>query len=322
MRWHVFNPLGRVVYGAILFLFSWGACLADAQAGADQDLTSLSLEELMRVKVVTASRHEEDSRAAPSTVTVITREEIVRYGWRTLADVLNSVRSFYTRYDRNYAYLGARGFQEPGDYNTRILVLIDGHRVNENVYDRVFMDTDFPLSLDLIDHIEIVRGPSSSLFGTDAVYGVINVITRRPSRTAVEVSGDTSSFLGRSGRLTTTYQGGKLTALLSGSLYRSAGAPRLYFPEFAAPATNNGYAQDVDGDGSAQTFADIANGNTRVQGLYFSRTKLVPTAPYGSNFNDSANRTTDSRGYVEAGYHRSLSATSELDSRLLRCLSF
>src|SRR6266576_1841343 len=64
-------------------------------------------------------------------------------------------------------------------------------------------ETEFPLDLDLIDHIEVVRGAGSSLFGTNAIFGVINVITRNPTgESAIEVSGDTASFLGRNGRVT------------------------------------------------------------------------------------------------------------------------
>ena len=194
------------------------AGLANAQAPPDQDLMSLSIEDLAKTKVFTASRHLENTREAPSSVSIITSEDIARYGWRTLGDILGSLRGFYTSYDRDYTYLGVRGIQRPGDYNSRILLMINGHRLNDNVYDSAPIGSEFPLDLDLIDHIEIVRGPSSSLFGTNAVFGIINVITRRPKGgTAIEVSGDEGSFLSRSGRLTGTYQKGLLSALLSGS---------------------------------------------------------------------------------------------------------
>jgi outer membrane receptor for ferrienterochelin and colicins len=218
---------------------------------------SLSIEELTQVKVFTASRHLQDAREAPSAVSVVTAGEIARYGWRTLADVLRSLRGFYTAYDRNYVYLGVRGFQRPGDYNSRILLLINGHRLNDNVYDSAQVGTEFPLDLDLVDHIEIVRGPSSSLFGTNAVFGVINVITRQSGDTFVEASGDSSSFLGRTGRLTAGIHKGRLSALLSGSMYRSAGASPLFFPEFAGPKTDEGFAIDMDGDRYAHAFSDL-----------------------------------------------------------------
>ena len=308
------NRLGLVC--ALAFL----ACLLcprpiRAQTPADQDVLSLSIEELTQVKVFTASRHLQDAREAPSAVSVVSAEEIARYGWRTLGDVLRSLRGFYTAYDRNYVYLGVRGFQRPGDYNSRILLLINGHRLNDNVYDSAQVGTEFPLDLDLVDHIEIVRGPSSSLFGTNAVFGVINVITRQPGDTFVEASGDSSSFLGRTGRLTAGIHTGRLSALLSGSIYRSAGASPLFFPVFAVPKTDEGFAIDMDGDRYAHAFSDLQYGNVRVQGLFGTRTKVIPTASFDTNFNDPGTSTTDTHAYFDAGYHRSFSLRTDLDLR-------
>ena len=98
-----------------------------------------------------------------------------------MADVLRNVRGFYSTSDRNYGYFGARGFQPPGDYNARILVTIDGLRANDNIYDGALYDENFQVDLDLVDRIEIIRGPSSSLYGSNAFLAVINVVTRAPA---------------------------------------------------------------------------------------------------------------------------------------------
>jgi iron complex outermembrane receptor protein len=122
--------------------------------GEDQskdDVLSLSIEELAQVKVFSASRHSEEVRQAPSSVSIITAEDIRRYGWRTLGDAMRSLRGFYTSSDRDYAYLGVRGFLRPGDYNSRILLMVNGHRLNDGVYDSAPFGTEFPLDLDLID---------------------------------------------------------------------------------------------------------------------------------------------------------------------------
>jgi iron complex outermembrane receptor protein len=129
------------------------ACLLPAY-GEDQskdDVLSLSIEELAQVKVFSASRHSEEVRQAPSSVSIITAEDIRRYGWRTLGDAMRSLRGFYTSSDRDYAYLGVRGFLRPGDYNSRILLMVNGHRLNDGVYDSAPFGTEFPLDLDLID---------------------------------------------------------------------------------------------------------------------------------------------------------------------------
>jgi len=277
---------------------------------------SLSIEDLTHVKVYSASRHLEEIRETPSSVSVITAEDIRRYGWRTLSDILRSLRGFYTSYDRSYSYLGVRGLLRPGDFNSRILLLLNGHRMNDNVYGSGFIGTDFPLDLDLIDHIEVVRGPGSSLFGTNAVFGVIDIITRQPAGPyAVEVSGDDGSFLARTGRITGSVTRGRLSALLSGSLYESAGPPSLFFPEFESAGNNGGFADNIDGDRCAHVFSDVEYGNLRFQGLYASRRKIIPTAPYGTNFNDPGTRTTDTDGSFDVEYRRMLTSQTGVDLR-------
>jgi outer membrane receptor for ferrienterochelin and colicin len=119
------------VCSIVCVAFSLGLCGSwelHAQSQSGQDVMSLSIEELAQTKVFTASRHAEKSREAPSSVSIITADDIKKHGWRTLGDALASLRGFYTSYDRNYEYLGVRGFMRPGDFNSRILLMINGHR--------------------------------------------------------------------------------------------------------------------------------------------------------------------------------------------------
>ena len=124
----------------ILRWFLCGAMLcagsASAQDQQQPDLSQLGLEDLMKLKVDTvygASKFLQKVADAPASVTIVTGEEIQKHGYRTLADALRSVRGFYVIYDRNYSYVGVRGFSRPGDYNARILFLLDGHRVKNRV---------------------------------------------------------------------------------------------------------------------------------------------------------------------------------------------
>jgi outer membrane receptor for ferrienterochelin and colicins len=165
--------------------FVLGICLAipaRAQPPSADGLTALSLEELLKVdveRVFSASRFVQDASRAPASVTVITAEDVRRFGYRTLAEALRSVPGFYTTYDRNYTYLGVRGFGRPGDYNGRVLLLVDGHRSNDVVYDQAMIGSEFTIDLSIVERIEVIRGPSSSLYGSSAFFGVVNVITRR-----------------------------------------------------------------------------------------------------------------------------------------------
>jgi iron complex outermembrane receptor protein len=126
----------------------------------------MSLEELMSISVDSvygASGFEQKVTEAPASVTIITSEEIQRYGYRTLADILRNVPGFYITYDRNYSYVGVRGFGLPGQYNNNIALMIDVHRLNDNIYDGALVGTEFPLDLDLIQRVEVIRGPSRLL---------------------------------------------------------------------------------------------------------------------------------------------------------------
>src|SRR5580704_5903794 len=163
-------------------VFRWLAILAlTATAGAQQDakdLSQVSLEELSNIQVYSASKHMQSTSDAPASVTVVTADEIQKYGYRNLADILRSVSGFYVTSDRNYTFVGVRGFGRLGDWNSRILVLIDGHRINNNVLGQAMLGNEFLVDVDMIERVEIVRGPSSSLYGANAFFAVINVITR------------------------------------------------------------------------------------------------------------------------------------------------
>src|SRR5204862_4390701 len=131
------------------------------------DLTELTMEELMEIqvpKVYGASKLEQKTTEAPSSVSVVTSDEIKRHGYRTLAEVLQSVQGLYVSYDRNYAFLGMRGINL-GDFNSRMLLLVDGHRMNSDLTDGAFIGTAFTVDVDLIDRVEVIRGPGSVLYG-------------------------------------------------------------------------------------------------------------------------------------------------------------
>jgi outer membrane receptor for ferrienterochelin and colicins len=284
------------------------ACTTAAQQPSQTDLSGMSLEDLAKLKVESvygASKFLQKAEDAPTTVTVVTAEEIQKHGYRTLAEVLESVRGFYVINDRNYTYVGVRGFSMPGDYNARILFLVDGHRINDNIFDGAYVGTEFPVDIDLIDRIEIIRGPNSSIYGTGAFAAVINVITKRGrDLSAAEVSGQAGSWNSYKSRVTygSRFDNG-LETLLSGSFYNSQGHKSLFFPEFDSPATNNGIAQNADGDQAYDVFADIIYRDFNIHVVEGSRTKHIPTASFGTVFDDPRTRTTDARGYVDVQCH-------------------
>ncbi len=314
---------GRVSYILLLTLLLT-VMLAEASEPTDDlkpVLTNLSIEELMEIEVATvygASKYEQKVTEAPSSVTIITSDDIKKYGYRTLADILRSVRGFYTTYDRNYHYIGVRGFSRPGDYNTRVLLLVNGVRINDNIYDQASIGTDFPLDVDLIDHVEIIRGPGSSLYGSNAFFGVINVITKLGQDfKGAETSGEAGSFNSYKGRLTygNKFQNG-LEMVLSGSYYDSKGDDRLYYKEFDSPTTNNGIAEDLDYDRYKSLFGKFSFHDFTLQSAYIDRKKGVPTAPFETVFNDSRSFTVDEHFYMDLKYEHNFANDLSVMARL------
>ncbi|MDH4249731.1 MAG: TonB-dependent receptor, partial [Nitrospira sp.] len=268
--------------------------------------------------VYSAAKYEQKVNEAPASVTIITADQIRKYGYRTFSQVLQSVPGLFTTNDRNYEYLGFRGFNRPGDYNSRILLLIDGHRLNDAVYDQAPIGTDSPIDVDLIDRVEIVRGPSSSLYGTNAFFGVINVITKRGRDIkGAEGSWENSSFTSNKGRLT---YGNKLSNglefIASGSYYYSVGQQNVFYQEFNTPDQNNGIAHRMDQDTFHNFFAKASYGDFTLQGGYVGRKKRIPTASFGTMFNNGRDATADNRGYLDLKYQHEFANQLTVKGRL------
>ncbi len=279
------------------------------QAQGTTDLTKLkelSLEQIINIQVPTvygASKHEQKITAAPSAVTIVTRDEIRAYGHRTLADVLRSVRDIYVTNDRNYSYVGVRGFNRPGDYGGRVLVLVDDHRLNDPIYESIGVGQEFPIDVDLIDRVEIIRGPGSSLYGTNAFFAVINVVTRKASDlNGAEASANYGSFNSSKARFSygKVYKNG-VSLLLSGSAYSSDGND-LYFREFDQPENNHGRANGLDDERAFNLTGSLSYGDFSLQSAYSWRRKQVPTGAFGTVFGDPRFHTVDERFYARLNY--------------------
>ena len=196
---------------------------------------------------------------------------------RTLAEILQSVRGFYVSNDRNYNYLGARGFARPGDYNTRILLLLNGHRMNDDVYDQAAIGADFGVDVAMFDRVEVIRGPASSLYGTSAFFAVVNVITRSgASINGVKVDVDAGTLETGMARVS----GGRRFASgvdLALSALQDCRREAVVLPAFD-PVTNNGVAEHLDGERIGDACARLTAGRFALTAAFGRRRKDMPTA--------------------------------------------
>ncbi len=276
-------------------------------ATAPVDLGELSLAELLDVriaKVYSASKHEQRVTQAPASVTIITADEIRKFGYRTLAGVMQGIRGVYVTDDRGYSYLGMRGFSPPGDYNSRTLLLVDGHKLNDDVYNSALIGTEGVIDIDLVERVEVIRGPSSSIYGASAFFGVINLITRQPADIGgLETSVDGGTFETLKTRLTYGRQmKNGLGVVLSGSFLTTHGQDRLYYPEFDTPENNDGVAEGADADRAQNWLARLSLGRLTFSSGYSRRDKHVPTAQYETVFNDSRHVASDATFFTDLKY--------------------
>lgn len=206
--------LSIVILTSLLFL---GPPSARCDAGDDQvDYTNLSIEELMDIEVTSVSRRPEKLSEAPAAVFVITQEDIRRSGATSIPELLRMVPGVQVAsIDASKWAITARGFN--GRFANKLLVLVDGRSVYTPLYSGVFWDVQDMLLAD-VDRIEVIRGPGATMWGENAVNGVINVITKSAR--------DTQGGLVMAG-------GGKEEIGLAGFRYGGAVRDRLYWRGFA-----------------------------------------------------------------------------------------
>jgi iron complex outermembrane receptor protein len=173
-----------------------------------QSVVDLSLEELLATEVTSVSKKETSLAESPAAIAVITQEDIRRQGITSLPEALRLVPGLeVARINAHSWAISARGFN--GQYSDKLLVLLDGRIIYEARFPGVYWDVQDVILEDL-DRIEVIRGPGATLWGANAVNGVINIITKRPADTRGAV---VSTSIGTDERPTTSVRyGGALGA--------------------------------------------------------------------------------------------------------------
>ena len=280
-------------------LFSPLAMAASTDAA---NLADLALEDLLQVDVLSASRFSQSITEAPATVTVIGEDELRQRDYRHLAEALVTAPGVYSSNDRNYTMLGVRGFNRPGDYGSRILLLTDGARRNDPVFDQALFGNEAPVEMDWVKRLEFVAGPASAVYGSNALFGTVNAVMLgggdiNGSRLKLETGSNNSRRL-------SLVAGQKLDAdrewFLGFSTYKSKGND-LYFAEFDK-GTTDGHARGLDGENYEKAYAKLRWGNWRLTGNFSTRKKDVPSAWYATSFGEKGTWTRDQSSLIDLRY--------------------
>lgn len=176
MRFMVKHWVG---FFSIFFYFSHS--LLSANEDYTLDATSLSFEELINTKYIPASHIANQMNNAASAVSIVTAKDIRDYGYRSLKDILSSMKGLHFTKDPAYSFLGGRGFSSPSEYAGRIIVLIDGYRADDSYYGQTYFENDGLLDVSLIERVEFIPSGGSAGYSNGALLGVINIITKNGS---------------------------------------------------------------------------------------------------------------------------------------------
>jgi outer membrane receptor for ferrienterochelin and colicins len=322
-----------------LSLRTWGValgCVLISGRALAQDISEL--EGVLNEAIVSsASKHSEGASAAPALATSLTAEDLRKYGVRTLGEAIDFLSLAVSTSD-NLAggEVGARGVLLTGDRGSHFLLLVDGYVVNDPLRGSSTLGVGAGIPLELIDHIEIVVGPGSVLYGSNAMLGIMNVVTKRAkdysgvrviAESALPISvrvgagaGTTFKLLGQEGELTTQLE------------YYKQDGPALFFESentgvdrfTGQPGRNRRDGRPTGIWGGARAYdsmyADSPSGLLRVvlgsTELHVRGTRYQHASPTGpGDFDDKDTRDSETRLELGLSHRKTVSTLLDITAR-------
>jgi outer membrane receptor protein involved in Fe transport len=270
--------------------------VADQQVRLDVELFSSE-------SVEAASRVVEPVELAPASVSLISSQELRAMRYPTLADALRGTRGVFSSDDRGYQSLGFRGFSRLGSYGNRVLIMLDGTPLNDDWIWSSYVGFDLRTDLEDIDHIEVIRGPGSVLYGTSAFSGVVNLVTRADDApTGREVGLSVAADGVARARARVTQRFGKDSGFWASVAAGQSQGRNFFFPEYVndGPPEVAGNARGID----RARFATFT-GRVHYEALSLSwslhhHDKQLPTGEFETLFGDGRTSQADTRGFAEA----------------------
>lgn len=209
------------------------------------DIWSLSLDEILNLKVVSALKTERNVNRIPASVIIITRKEIEKYGYKNLQEILNQVPGLYLWNDyhvRGRVNIGIRGYTS----SDNVIILVNGINQAEGVYNEYLL-TKIAVPVDAIDRIEVVRGPMSVLYGSGAFFGVINIITNdidRNTKNSVSAVAGSDKFF--QGTIRASVTSDELKVGITASAFRTNGMDQSYSDMMTNPGLLTNWGLDPE----------------------------------------------------------------------------
>lgn len=293
------------IFGKVAIAWLYSLALS-----AHAELTDLMEAE---IQVFAASRYQQTLAQTPASVSIVSGEDIARYGYRTVNEALAAVPGFYDA-SSQWPQFGVRGLADPGDFGSRVLFMVNGMPIYEPTYGGFFVDY---LDMDSIERIEVIRGTGSALYGSGAVLGIVNLITHNgknaPAGTVAAEFGsnDTFKLYGSAGHADEN----GLDSFVSASITDSKGR-NLYLREYDNPGFSNGVSAGNDAAGNLRLFGRVEREGNWLQGIFVSATRHDPLASYSTVFNTDKLLLREQFLSVEAGLTHRLDNEALLTARL------
>lgn len=283
-----------------------GTVSAMAQPGEAQPGEALQdLEALLGTEVEGPSRQLESALDAAAVVSFINRPESAALGHRTVADMMERLPGIYLSTTRAYSNVGFRGINRQGDLNKRLLMSIDGYRVNDPVNNQAQPAWEFPIVADWIKRLELVSGPASSVYGGNAMLGVVNAVTL-DGRDApgVHVRAGVANWHTRDAVLNYGWHD-RGADLFMGLALRDTRGETLQSELLRGPAAPDGRVSGLDGMSYHSLFLKWRLDGWRVSLASHERVKDLPVTPYGTMPGVPGTSFTDRYSYGELAWEGS-----------------
>jgi len=307
----------------IIFLLSQSMLLYSQEENKEQldELFTMSIEELMNVKIVTAGKTLQKISDIPASAVIVTNDEIEKHGYQTLDEILQNIPGFFgiNDYGEGGILFGVRGFWS-GVPNDNIIILINNVPQTKNVFSNHPL-SEIPVPVEAIEKIEVVRGPMSVIYGSGAFFGAINIITNNRNDSADEniISASFGSADTKQAFLKVSKNSGDLKYSANVSYYKTDGIDQPASKLMTDPSilTDYGLSADYRTSGSMSKDHKYFDFSAALKEIYFNL--VIAEISEGTQFSfpsfEDGHKNTYSDINLAIGYLKQFSDKFTLNSK-------